>query len=470
MIEDTTITPMQRRTPVASKPSTPERPDASPPFATPKLGDFGRIHASGLSYTPDDKPVSLGNFSKIFSTLKPSPIPTPTKKLFFSETLSDSTPRRPASQASSSAAQDIPASLASIRDELRRKLFESFTPSVTDSDTDVGEADFSSAELTTPPSSVEREPPPIAILKKSTVTKLTPTQVLEFAEATATVSPSLKSQLQHVISYQTIKYGAQTPIYETPRTTAAQHERLSQGLIPIRAQDAVLAARCPEITHQGIHVFLDMSNINISFQTALRNRYRLPDTARFVPLPQLNLSFLTEILVRGRETEILNAGCSVVPGRPAPHFIADLEALSYRVDLRERKRVTEPNTPGRKGNVSSSDEAPYHHRHNPRGPVRYVEDLVDETLQTRIAESVMEHFSSPGTLVIATGDAKPAKFSDGFFTYADRALKMGWHVEVVSWRSSLSHSWRNPEWTGLWGERFRVIELDGFLDELLYTP
>jgi hypothetical protein len=82
----------------------------------------------------------------------------------------------------------------------------------------------------------------------------------------------------------------------------------------------------------------------------------------------------------------------------------------------------------------------------------------------------MEHFSRPGTLVMATGDAKPAKYSDGFFTYADRALKMGWHVEVVSWRSSLSNSWRNPEWTAQWGDKFRVIELDDYIDDLLSVP
>jgi hypothetical protein len=78
----------------------------------------------------------------------------------------------------------------------------------------------------------------------------------------------------------------------------------------------------------------------------------------------------------------------------------------------------------------------------------------------------MEYFEEQGTLVLATGDAKPAKYSDGFFTYAERALKMGWNVEVVSWNLSLSSSWKDPSWTKKWDHRFRLIELDEFLDDL----
>ncbi|XP_044717614.1 cell wall glucanase (Scw4) [Hirsutella rhossiliensis] len=193
-----------------------------------------------------------------------------------------------------------------------------------------------------------------------------------------------------------------------------------------------------------------MSNINISFQQTLRAKYSVHESARFTPLPSLDLGLLTEILVRERRVVALNAGCSVLPGKPAPRFIQDLQDRGYHVDLRER------------AGVSSSDEMSAR-----AGPVRYVEDLVDETLQTRIAESVMEYFQAQGTLVIATGDAQPAKYSDGFFTYAERALKMGWNVEVVSWRRSLSSCWKGSEWTTRWGNRFRIIELDEFVDDLL---
>lgn len=191
--------------------------------------------------------------------------------------------------------------------------------------------------------------------------------------------------------------------------------------------------------------------------------YSVHERARFTPLPPLNLEFLTEVLVRGRLTKALTAGCSVKPGCHEPRYIQGLRDLGYHVDLRDRKAV-EPDRPsgGRSGG-SSSDEMLRSHAVG----IRYVEDLVDETLQTRIAESVMEYFQEQGTLVLATGDAQPAKYSDGFFTYAERALKMGWNVEVVSWKSSLSSNWKSHGWTSQWGDRFRIIELDDFVDDLL---
>jgi len=342
----------------------------------------------------------------------------------------------------------VPAGLASIREALRQKLYEQFSSST---DTEDSDGYGFSTDHSTPPSSVEKDPAPIATLLPPTPSKA-PLDVPKKVKKP-------KPELQPVLSYQKGKYDTPTSIYDKPRTKISQHEHLTQNLIPYYATDSALANDLPDVTNRGIHVFLDMSNINISFQASLREKYNLSESDRFYPLPQLNLDFLTEILIRGRKTQGLTAGCSVHPGKPDPHFVSDLRTLTYRVDLRERKRTTEP----KKGYYSSSDEA----NRPPR--VRYVEDLVDETLQTRIAESVMEHFSNPGTLVIATGDAKPAPFSDGFWVYADRALKMGWNVEVVSWRSSLSGAWRDVEWKKQWGGRFRVIELDGFLDDLLCT-
>lgn len=269
-----------------------------------------------------------------------------------------------------------------------------------------------------------------------------------------------------VLSYQLYKHGPMIAVVDKLRTRKQKRASLSLGLVPLRAWDKLRATQYPEIGSSGIHVFLDMSNINISFQQTLRVKYSVDERARFSPLPSLDLGLLTEILVRGRRVVALNAGCSMLPRNPAPRFIQELRDRGYHVDLRERKRVVAGSAKlprGRPGvGASSSDEMSAG-----AGTVRYIEDLVDETLQTRIAESVMEYFQAPGTLVIATGDAQPAKYSDGFFTYAERALKMGWNVEVVSWRRSLSSYWRDSEWTARWGSRFRTIELDEFIDDLL---
>lgn len=268
-----------------------------------------------------------------------------------------------------------------------------------------------------------------------------------------------------ILSYKLADRGPISPILGTKLSLDQQHESLTLRLVPLRAGDVSIEANNNSIAPNGVHVFLDMSNINISFQHALRQKYSIKEHARFVPLPQLNLQLLTEILVRNRRTITLNAGCSVLPNRQEPRFVQELRNLGYRVDLRERKRINETRAPGGsggRGDASCSDELADLHK-----VARFMEDLVDETLQTRIAESVMEYFDSPGTLVLATGDAQPARYSDGFFMYAERALRMGWYVEVVSWSMSLSSRWRKSGLTQRWGDRFRLIRLDDFLDELL---
>ena len=72
----------------------------------------------------------------------------------------------------------------------------------------------------------------------------------------------------------------------------------------------------------------------------------------------------------------------------------------------------------------------------------------------------------PGTMVLVTGDAAQAQFSDGFKQHATRALKAGWRVEVVSWSRNMSSAWRDPEFIAEFGGLFRIIELDEFIEEL----
>jgi hypothetical protein len=306
--------------------------------------------------------------------------------------------------------------------------YSPYPASGTDSDSDVP-PDHS--PISTPPSSVDKDVSPIAAVLSGKVK----------THANALLGPH--SPVQHLLSYQLYRGGAFIPVNVSKRTKADKHESLSLGLVNLHATDSLVAKEHPNVVNNGVHVFLDMSNISISFQKSIKVLHKIPDDARFTPIPNLNLEFLTELLLRGREAKVLNVGCSVHPSRSPPSFVQELRDLDYHVDLRERKALPE----GRKA--------------------RYAEDLVDETLQTRMGESVMEYFDRRGTLVIATGDAKPAKYSDGFFAYAERALKMGWNVEVVSWKASLSSTWVDPSWTEQWGSRFRVIELDGFLDDLL---
>lgn len=277
------------------------------------------------------------------------------------------------------------------------------------------------------------------------------------------------SRFKVVLSYQEKGCGPMCAVSGGEPPSEKRLESLLWHLIPLRAKDVDVAARHYRSAHNGVHVFLDMSNINISFYQALKNKLSIQRSTRFMPLPQLNLQFLTEILVRSRKIVTLNAGCSTLPHRQEPKYICDLRRLGYRVDLRERRRTNQPKRWASDlggGSASSSDEVL---KGDSKNIIRYVEDLVDETLQTRIAESVMEFFDEQGILVIATGDAQPAKYSDGFLIYAERALRMGWHVEVVSWKVSLSSNWRKLEWQRKWREQFRIIYLDEYLEDLV-TP
>ncbi|KAJ4862260.1 hypothetical protein T069G_03214 [Trichoderma breve] len=239
-------------------------------------------------------------------------------------------------------------------------------------------------------------------------------------------------------------------VREKLRLKDDRHRALMMNLVPYRVRDASMAEKHPTITSQGVHVFIDMSNIDIGYQRTLKGFRRLDENTRLSPVPHLNLQFLTKILVRDRPVVALNVCCSTLPGRSEPRYVQQLRELGYHVDLRERKGVIE----GGLNFTGASDT------------LRFVEDLVDETLQVRIAESVMEYFLTPGTIVLATGDAKPSPHSDGFFSYVERALKMGWNVEVVSWRGNLSQRWIDRHWTSQWRDKFRVILLDEFLEVL----
>jgi hypothetical protein len=346
------------------------------------------------------------------------------------------------------------------KDEFLKSNQPNFDP-ITDSeagcgsDTDVLPATSYSTAASTPPSSSESPLKRFDEARKnkkySNVGK-TKSHSRDSSEPNIVVlAGSQSDHVRHVISYQHFKYGPLTEIHSNMQTTVVKHEGLMAKLVHERVIDSVINKDYPTIAENGIHVFVDMSNVIIGFQKALRARFGLPESSRFVPLPQMNLAFFHELLTRDRYAEWLNVGCSVRPNRNEPTFVQELKDLGYRVDLRSRRPEQ-----------SGADD----HNTFEAGGFRYVEDMVDETLQIRISESVMQYFEEPGTLVIATGDARPAKYSDGFLTQAQRALKMGWSVEVVSWKASLSSAWTTLLKDQSIGSRFRIIELDQFLDEL----
>ncbi|KAF2436028.1 hypothetical protein EJ08DRAFT_222815 [Tothia fuscella] len=102
-------------------------------------------------------------------------------------------------------------------------------------------------------------------------------------------------------------------------------------------------------------------------------------------------------------------------------------------------------------------------------PEKWVEQGVDELLHLKMLESVIDA-DEPSIMVVATGDAAQAEYSGGFAAMIVRALKKGWKVELVAWRKSVSARYRDQEMQR-WAVdgMFRIIELDGYAEFLLDT-
>lgn len=88
-----------------------------------------------------------------------------------------------------------------------------------------------------------------------------------------------------VLSCRLLRHRPLMPVLGRLRSRGQKHESLSLGLVPLRAMDGLRAAQHPGVASNGVHVFVDMSNISISFLQTLRLRYSVDGRARFAPLP-----------------------------------------------------------------------------------------------------------------------------------------------------------------------------------------
>ncbi len=198
-----------------------------------------------------------------------------------------------------------------------------------------------------------------------------------------------------------------------------------------------------------------------------------PRKMRFLPF---FFEAFARVLERGRSVALkITAGSAVDNADRArwPEYMREAESCGYEMNILNRVTKTVlPKTGGTyrrnlRGSAaaaatdftSSSDDA-FSTGHQKQG-----EQAVDEVLHLKMCQSVLDY--EPSTIVLATGDAAEAEFSDGFLKNVERALRRGWCVELLSWRLNISSSWRrllsaNPEWA----DRFRIIELDDFAAEL----
>ena len=195
-----------------------------------------------------------------------------------------------------------------------------------------------------------------------------------------------------------------------------------------------------------VHVIVDMSNIFIGFVENAKTRHKLMGRYNFIPF---SFEVLTELLLRGRSYDKLAAAGSVKDAAARkPDYMTEAQELGYDMSILERIKKQDNDSPTAYSGYAS-----------------FKEQAVDEVLHLKMCHSLLD--SEPATLVLATGDANKAEFSDGFLSNVKRALKNDWCVELYSWKSNISRAWKDLQREQKNPEKFRIIELDKYLDFLI---
>ncbi|KAJ5770069.1 uncharacterized protein N7511_002120 [Penicillium nucicola] len=213
---------------------------------------------------------------------------------------------------------------------------------------------------------------------------------------------------------------------------------------------------------KSIHIIVDISNILVGFYDTVKLSRNIPLETR---IRRLHMSFanLALIMERGR-----HVAKKVLVGSDRLPYLDEAERLGYEINILDRVQKFKHHTPrhnNRPRNLSGSNS------HGAGGPEtvasskrQFREQGVDELLHLKMLESVLD--SEPATIVLATGDAAVAEFSGGFMVMAERALERGWSIELVSFTQVTSYAYRKKEFRAKWGDQFKIVELDPYIEEL----
>ncbi|KAJ5168026.1 uncharacterized protein N7482_003620 [Penicillium canariense] len=211
-----------------------------------------------------------------------------------------------------------------------------------------------------------------------------------------------------------------------------------------------------------IHVFVDMSNVMVGFHDSVKVSRKIPITTR---IRRLHMSFSNFALImeRGRV-----AAKRVLVGSDRLPSIDEAEKLGYEANILDRVHKVKHTTP-RPFKFRKPAEVVTRTASGPEtvgvSGERWVEQGVDEILHLKMLESIVDT-DEPATIVLATGDAAAAEYSGGFMRMVERALQRGWSVELVSFSQVTSYAYRRKEFRTKWGQRFRLLELDAYVEEL----
>ena len=224
----------------------------------------------------------------------------------------------------------------------------------------------------------------------------------------------------------------------------------------------------------GIHIFVDCSNIVIGFIDQLK-RARNMDVRSPAKGGKLSWHTLALILERGRPAaRRILVGSHGTPldskQHKRPEYLTEAEACGYELNILERVVKTKDATPRKKrrghGNgyatasgYSSGSDGTYLTRK------AVTEQGVDEILHMKLLESLVDT-AVPSTIVLASGDAAEAEYSGGFMKNVERALKTGWKVELAAWSAGLSRDYQSDAFLKRWKSQFSITLLDDFSEEM----
>ncbi|KAK4136155.1 hypothetical protein BT67DRAFT_232289 [Trichocladium antarcticum] len=257
------------------------------------------------------------------------------------------------------------------------------------------------------------------------------------------------------------------PKYWTNKRGKERHVRYKIG--DLKLDDAKLRSDrvLGSVARNPIHIFIDLSNIIIGFYDSMKESRGIPVNRR-VLAPGFAFKNFDTILTRDR-----NVGKRIVAGsmnsyNKRPAYMLQAEELKYEMNILQR--VPKPSSPARKRRQKSAPDSAVSAPDTSgddrvSGPLRHGEQGVDELLHLKILQSAMDA-PSPGTMVVATGDAAHAEYSDGFKKNIERVLGFGWNIELYGWKRNISSAWREPEFAERWGHQFKIVELDRFCEEL----
>jgi hypothetical protein len=224
----------------------------------------------------------------------------------------------------------------------------------------------------------------------------------------------------------------------------------------------------------GLHIFVDCSNIVIGFINELKVRRGINVN---IHTRKAAISWHALALVLERCRPIARRVLVGSHGSPLhdhqmkrPDYMIEAENCGYEVNVLNRVLKNKDPTPTKKrggngnGYATTSGYSSGSDGTNMRKAA--AEQAVDEVLHMKLLESLVDT-QEPTTIVLASGDAAEAEYSGGFLKNVERALTKGWKVELVAWSSGLSRDYQSKEFLGRWKGRFSIILLDDFSEELL---